>query len=75
MRASQWRVRTRAPEHSNTRCSGKTGWIGQKVVAMLREDINIPIQPFCGTMGVATDEPGPIGSLLLIGGTPGSAGR
>jgi acetamidase/formamidase len=26
--------------------------------AVLREDIHIPIQPFCGTMGVATDEPG-----------------
>jgi acetamidase/formamidase len=26
--------------------------------AELREDIRIPIQPFCGTMGVATDEPG-----------------
>ncbi len=26
--------------------------------AQLREDIRIPIQPFCGTMGVATDEPG-----------------
>lgn len=26
--------------------------------AALREDIRIPIQPFCGTMGVATDEPG-----------------
>jgi acetamidase/formamidase len=24
----------------------------------LRDDIHIPIQPFCGTMGVATDEPG-----------------
>lgn len=24
----------------------------------LRDDIRIPIQPFCGTMGVATDEPG-----------------
>jgi acetamidase/formamidase len=24
----------------------------------LREDIHIPIAPFCGTMGVATDEPG-----------------
>ena len=24
----------------------------------LREDIRIPIAPFCGTMGVATDEPG-----------------
>jgi acetamidase/formamidase len=29
----------------------------------LREDILIPIQPFCGTMGVATDEPGPIAVL------------
>ncbi len=26
--------------------------------AALREDIRIPIQPFCGTMGVAIDEPG-----------------
>jgi acetamidase/formamidase len=26
--------------------------------APLREDIHIPIQPFCGTMGVALDEPG-----------------
>ncbi len=26
--------------------------------AELRGDIRIPIQPFCGTMGVATDEPG-----------------
>src|SRR5437016_7866214 len=26
--------------------------------AELRQDIRIPIQPFCGTMGVATDEPG-----------------
>jgi len=26
--------------------------------APLREDIQIPIQPFCGTMGVALDEPG-----------------
>lgn len=25
----------------------------------LRSDITIPIAPFCGTMGVATDEPGP----------------
>jgi acetamidase/formamidase len=24
----------------------------------LRDDIRIPIEPFCGTMGVATDEPG-----------------
>jgi acetamidase/formamidase len=27
--------------------------------AELRQDIRIPLQPFCGTMGVATDEPGP----------------
>jgi acetamidase/formamidase len=27
--------------------------------APLRDDIHIPIQPFCGTMGVALDEPGP----------------
>jgi acetamidase/formamidase len=26
--------------------------------AELRRDIHIPIEPFCGTMGVATDEPG-----------------
>jgi acetamidase/formamidase len=26
--------------------------------AALRDDIRIPLQPFCGTMGVATDEPG-----------------
>src|SRR5215213_6978763 len=26
--------------------------------APLRDDIHIPIQPFCGTMGVALDEPG-----------------
>ena len=31
--------------------------------AELRADIRIPIQPFCGTMGVATDEPGPIDVL------------
>src|SRR5258708_712600 len=29
----------------------------------LRDDIRIPLQPFCGTMGVATDEPGPIDVL------------
>ncbi|MEO7912927.1 MAG: acetamidase/formamidase family protein [Roseiflexaceae bacterium] len=29
------------------------------VTAPLRDDIHIPIQPFCGTMGVALDEPGP----------------
>ena len=28
--------------------------------APLRDDIQIPIQPFCGTMGVATDEDGPL---------------
>jgi len=26
--------------------------------AELRRDVRIPLQPFCGTMGVATDEPG-----------------
>jgi len=31
--------------------------------AELREDIRIPLQPFCGTMGVATDEPGRIDVL------------
>jgi acetamidase/formamidase len=31
--------------------------------AELREDIRIPLQPFCGTMGVATDDPGPIDVL------------
>jgi acetamidase/formamidase len=29
----------------------------------LRDDIHIPLQPFCGTMGVATDEPGKIDVL------------
>ena len=29
----------------------------------LREDIHIPLQPFCGTMGVVTDEPGQIDVL------------
>jgi acetamidase/formamidase len=28
--------------------------------AQLRDDIRIPIQPFCGTMGVATDDPEPL---------------
>jgi acetamidase/formamidase len=32
--------------------------LGNGRFAALREDIRIPIQPFCGTMGVATDEPG-----------------
>jgi acetamidase/formamidase len=31
--------------------------------AELRPDIRIPIQPFCGTMGVATDDPGAIDVL------------
>src|SRR5919201_1924274 len=31
--------------------------------AELRKDIRIPLQPFCGTMGVATDEQGPIDVL------------
>jgi acetamidase/formamidase len=31
--------------------------------AELRHDIRIPQQPFCGTMGVATDDPGPIDVL------------
>jgi len=31
--------------------------------AALRDDIRIPIQPFCGTMGVATDDDGPLDVL------------
>jgi len=31
--------------------------------AALRDDIQIPIQPFCGTMGVATDDEGPLDVL------------
>ena len=31
--------------------------------APLRDDIQIPIQPFCGTMGVATDDEGPLDVL------------
>ena len=31
--------------------------------AKLRDDIRIPIQPFCGTMGVATDDPEPLAVL------------
>jgi acetamidase/formamidase len=31
--------------------------------AELRQDIRIPLQPFCGTMGVATDDPGPLAVL------------
>src|SRR5713101_4506661 len=33
--------------------------LGNRTSAELRHDIQIPIAPFCGTMGVATDEPGP----------------
>jgi acetamidase/formamidase len=33
--------------------------LGNRTSAELRHDIHIPIAPFCGTMGVATDEPGP----------------
>jgi acetamidase/formamidase len=33
--------------------------LGDRKSAELRHDIHIPIEPFCGTMGVATDEPGP----------------
>jgi len=33
--------------------------LGNRTSAELRQDIHIPIAPFCGTMGVATDEPGP----------------
>jgi len=33
--------------------------LGDRKSAELRRDIHIPIEPFCGTMGVATDEPGP----------------
>jgi acetamidase/formamidase len=33
------------------------------LTAALRDDIQIPIQPFCGTMGVATDEEGALDVL------------
>jgi acetamidase/formamidase len=33
--------------------------LGDRKTAELRPDIQIPLAPFCGTMGVATDEPGP----------------
>ncbi|TMC80612.1 MAG: acetamidase [Chloroflexi bacterium] len=32
--------------------------LGDRTSAELRNDVHIPIAPFCGTMGVATDEPG-----------------
>ena len=37
--------------------------LGDRKTAELRHDIQIPVAPFCGTMGVATDEPGPIAVL------------
>src|SRR5260370_25052663 len=33
--------------------------LGSRTTAELRKDIHIPTAPFCGTMGVATDGPGP----------------
>src|SRR5947209_12138198 len=33
------------------------------MTADLRKDIQIPQAPFCGTMGVATDDPGPVDVL------------
>jgi acetamidase/formamidase len=37
--------------------------LGDRTTAELRHDIHIPIAPFCGTMGVATDEKGPVDVL------------
>src|SRR5207249_7921003 len=37
--------------------------LGDRTSAELRHDVHIPIAPFCGTMGVATDDPGPIAVL------------
>jgi acetamidase/formamidase len=37
--------------------------LGDRETAELRHDIQIPIAPFCGTMGVATDDPGPVDVL------------
>src|SRR5258706_7216572 len=37
--------------------------LGDRKTAELRKDIQIPLAPFCGTMGVATDEEGPIDVL------------
>src|SRR5216117_3411366 len=37
--------------------------LGDRTSAELRPDIHIPIAPFCGTMGVATDESGAIDVL------------
>lgn len=37
--------------------------LGTRKTAELRSDIHIPLAPFCGTMGVATDAEGPIDVL------------
>jgi acetamidase/formamidase len=37
--------------------------LGDRTAAELRHDVHIPIAPFCGTMGVATDQKGPIDVL------------
>jgi len=37
--------------------------LGDRKTAELRKDIQIPLAPFCGTMGVATDDPGPVDVL------------
>jgi acetamidase/formamidase len=37
--------------------------LGDRPTAELRSDIQIPIAPFCGTMGVATDDDGPVDVL------------
>ncbi|HYL08295.1 MAG TPA: acetamidase/formamidase family protein, partial [Candidatus Udaeobacter sp.] len=37
--------------------------LGERTSAELRHDVHIPIVPFCGTMGVATDAAGPVDVL------------
>jgi len=37
--------------------------LGDRATAELRHDIHIPVVPFCGTMGVATDADGPVDVL------------
>jgi acetamidase/formamidase len=37
--------------------------LGDREATELRHDIHIPVAPFCGTMGVATDDEGPIDVL------------
>ncbi len=37
--------------------------LGDRKTAELRRDIQIPVEPFCGTMGVATDADGPLDVL------------